>query len=145
MRIMIACLLTLIPSISLAMPLTFSFIGEMGGKAVNGSFTYETVQSPSAFNVRGLQDNAVYNMSSWTMASGAVSSFAEAIPATTFTPANSTVEFCQGKCIFGSGSQWHTTLRFTSGVVVLQLGFLLGDPTPLSSPQPQRTSGGPFH
>ena len=64
MRIMITCLLTLIPSISLATPLTFNFTGEMGGGAVNGSFTYETVQSPTAFNVRGLADNATYQLSS---------------------------------------------------------------------------------
>ena len=72
MRIMITCLLTLIPSISLAAPITFNFTGEMGGGAVNGSFTYETVQSPTATNVRGLLNNAVYTLSSWNMNSPAV-------------------------------------------------------------------------
>ena len=76
------------------------------------------------------------------MTSPAIASFAESLPAASFTTANSTVEFCQGKCIFGSGSQWHTLLRFTNGTTVLQLGFLLADGTPLSSPPTANEWGG---
>jgi len=76
------------------------------------------------------------------MTTPALTSWAMSLPAATFTTANSTVEFCEGKCIFGSGSQWYTNLRFTTGTTVLQLSFLLADPTPLSNPPTANEWGG---
>jgi hypothetical protein len=87
-----------------------------------------------------LLDNAVYQVSSWNLTA---ESWLSTLPTTTFTPATSTVEFCQGKCIFGSGQQWHTTLTFLNGVTRLQLGWFLADPTPLTS-APQSHEWGAF-
>lgn len=142
MRILMIGLLTLLmPSMVLAAPITLSFSGSTGAGLVNGSFTYETMQTPSATNVRGLLDNAVYSLTSWTMTA---ESNVEGLPSTTFSNRNGSVEFCQGKCIFGSGPQWYTLLTFTTDLTKLQLGFLLGDATPLSSPPANFAEWGAF-
>jgi hypothetical protein len=138
---LLLAIFVLFPSMALAAPITLSFSGSTGAGLVNGSFTYETVQTPTATNVRGLLDNAVYSLSSWNMTA---ESNVEGLSTTTFSPSNGRVEFCQGKCIFGSGSQWHTLLTFTTDFTKLQLGFLLGDSTPLVSPPASFAEWGTF-
>ena len=95
--------------------------------------TYETVQTPLATNVRGLLDNATYQLSSWQFR--AESNLEEFFSATTYSSATGggTAEFCQGKCIFGSGSVWYTTLTFANGGTTLRLAFNLAHPSPLTS------------
>jgi len=133
MRILIISLMAMFPSLALAVPLTFNFSGTTGVGSVNGSFTYETVQTPLATNVRGLLDNATYQLSTWQFL--AESNMEEFFPATTYSSATGggTAEFCQGKCIFGSGPVWYTTLTFANGTTSLRLAFNLADPSPLTS------------
>ena len=139
---LLVALSLLVPSIAAASPVSFSFTGETGAGPVSGTFTYETVQSPATLDVRGLVGNATYLMSSWNFTAA---SNVEGLPTTTFsnTIAGNTVEFCQGKCIFGSPPGF-TNLRFLSNNVLLQLTFNLADGTPLSSP-PQAHEWGTFN
>lgn len=139
---LLVALILLTPNVALAAPVSFSFTGETGAGPVSGTFTYETVQTPAALDVRGLPGNATYVLSSWTITA---SSNVEGLPTTTFSHAISgnTAEFCQGKCIFASPPAF-TNLRFVSNNVLLQLTFDLADATPLTSP-PQADEWGAFN
>ncbi len=122
--------------------MSYNFTGTTGAGAVYGSFTYETVQAPLATDVRGLLGNATYQVTSWNMT--AESAFPEYIQTTNYSNANGSVEFCQGKCIFGSGPTWYTTLSFQANNTLLQLAFDLADPTALTSP-PQAHEWGAYN
>jgi hypothetical protein len=115
--------------------LTLHFSGTFGTDGtVDGTFTYEVTQGPNAINVRSLQPNAMYRLTSWNIAvnSGQV---ANLLPSTVFDSAqpDNTAEFCEGICIFSSPSlvelQFHNT-----GPDMLQLTFQHTDPTPFINP-----------
>lgn len=112
---MMLLLLIFCPTLAFASPVTYDFTGNIGDSGTfSGSLTYETTAPPIATNVRGLLGNAVYQPLSWAF---------------TITPnlggeltqVGSTIEFCEGKCLFGVLDS--TTLRVGSTDGVLQLAF----------------------
>lgn len=115
--------------------LTLRFSGTFGPDGtVEGTFTYEITQGPNATNVRSLQPNVLYRLTSWHMVvnSGQI---ANLLPSTVFDSAepDNTVEFCEGICVFSSPSL--VELRFhNTGPDMLQLTFQHADPTPLINP-----------
>ncbi len=117
---MILILFLLIPSLAFATPLTYTFTGESGAGLVNGSFTYDAALAPIATNVRGLLDNAVYGVSSYSFTA---QSNVTGLPTTTFAPATSTIELCQGHCIFGTASAPFTSLLLRGNGTELRLSF----------------------
>ena len=127
--IILVCLLIGTPA--WATTLTGEFAGNVSFiyGTVDGSFTYESTASPSAYNVRGLGSNVTYALTSWeinvqnTFAS-IPSPYLVNFPSTiSFSNilAENTAEFCIGICIFSSQS--YESLRFYSGEYFLQLEF----------------------
>ena len=115
--------------------LTLHFTGTFGPDGtVNGTFTYEITQGPNATNVRSLQPNVMYRLTSWNIVvnSGQV---ANLLPSTVFDSSqpDNTAEFCEGICIFSSTPL--AELRFhNTGPDMLQLMFQHADPTPFINP-----------
>jgi len=115
--------------------LTLHFTGTFGPDGtVNGTYTYEITQGPNATNVRSLQPNVMYRLTSWNIVvnSGQV---ANLLPSTVFDSSqpDNTAEFCEGICIFSSTPL--AELRFhNTGPDMLQLMFQHADPTPFINP-----------
>jgi len=115
--------------------LTLRFTGTFGPDGtVNGTYTYEITQGPNATNVRSLQPNVMYRLTSWNIVvnSGQV---ANLLPSTVFDSSqpDNTAEFCEGICIFSSTPL--AELRFhNTGPDMLQLMFQHADPTPFINP-----------
>ncbi len=115
--------------------LTLHFSGTFGPDGtVDGTFTYEITQGPNATNVRNLQPNVLYRLTSWNIVvnSGQV---ADLLPSTVFDSSqpDNTAEFCEGICIFSSTPL--VELRFhNTGPDMLQLTFQHVDPTPFINP-----------
>ena len=115
--------------------LTLRFSGTFGPDGtVDGTFTYEITQGPNATNVRNLQPNVLYRLTSWNIVvnSGQV---ADLLPSTVFDSSqpDNTAEFCEGICIFSSTPL--AELRFhNTGPDMLQLMFQHADPTPFINP-----------
>jgi hypothetical protein len=115
--------------------LTLHFSGTFGPDGtVEGTFTYEVTQGPNATNVRSLQPNVMYRLTSWNIVvnSGQI---ADLLPSTVFDSGqpDNTAEFCEGICIFSSTSL--VELRFhNTGPDMLQLTFQHTDPTPFINP-----------
>jgi len=115
--------------------LKLHFSGTFGPDGtVEGTFTYEITQGPNATNVRSLQPNVMYRLTSWNIVvnSGQV---ADLLPSTVFDSAqpDNTAEFCEGICIFSSTPL--AELRFhNTGPDMLQLTFQHADPTPFINP-----------
>ena len=115
--------------------LTLHFTGTFGPDGtVNGTYTYEITQGPNATNVRSLQPNVMYRLTSWNIVvnSGQV---ANLLPSTFFDSSqpDNTAEFCEGICIFSSTPL--AELRFhNTGPDMLQLMFQHADPTPFINP-----------
>ena len=124
--------------------LTLHFSGTFGPDGtVDGTFTYEIAQGPNATNVRSLQPNVMYRLTSWNMVvnSGQV---ANLLPSTVFDSSqpDNTAEFCEGICIFSSTPL--TELRFhNTGPDMLQLMFQHADPTPFINPPGSLAEWGP--
>ena len=110
---------------------------------VDGTFTYEITQGPNATNVRSLQPNVMYRLTSWNIVvtSGQV---ADLLPSTVFDSSqpDNTAEFCEGICIFSSTPL--AELRFhNTGPDMLQLMFQHADPTPFINPPGSLAEWGP--
>ena len=124
--------------------LTLHFTGTFGPDGtVNGTFTYEITQGPSATNVRSLQPNVMYRLTSWNFVvnSGQV---ADLLPSTVFDSSqpDDTAEFCEGICIFSSTPL--AEVRFhNTGPDMLQLMFQHADPTPFINPPGSLAEWGP--
>ena len=124
--------------------LTLHFTGTFGPDGtVNGTFTYEITQGPSATNVRSLQPNVMYRLTSWNFVvnSGQV---ADLLPSTVFDSSqpDNTAEFCEGICIFSSTPL--AEVRFhNTGPDMLQLMFQHADPTPFINPPGSLAEWGP--
>jgi hypothetical protein len=130
------------PSISHAVPLTLSFTGVTGVGTVEGTFTYETVQTPNGFDVRGLSNNATYALGSWNVL--ATSNF-PGLPTTLFNGGSGqSVEFCQGNCVFSAPDVTNLIFRDSTSNTLLQLTFSLADPTPLTTPPASVQDWGAF-
>jgi hypothetical protein len=110
--LLLICLL--LPVQALAIPLSYNFSGVLGdGGSVSGFLTYDPGAAPIATNVRGLQPNQVYGPTSWgfTIHSPYLGS--------TFT--GNSLEFCTGKCIFGTLEA--TTVRVGTTGGTFQMAF----------------------
>jgi hypothetical protein len=124
--------------------LTLHFSGTFGPDGtVDGTFTYEITQGPNATNVRSLQPNVMYRLTSWNIVvnSGQV---ANLLPSTVFDSSqpDNTAEFCEGICIFSSTPI--AELRFhNTGPDMLQLMFQHADPTPFINPPGNLAEWGP--
>jgi hypothetical protein len=130
--IIVLSAILVVPTISHAAPLTLSFNGVTGVGTVEGTFTYETVQGPTGFNVRGLANNVTYALGSWSIL--ATSNFA-GLPTTMFNGASGqSVEFCQGNCVFSAPFVTNLIFRDSTTNTLLQLTFSLADPTHLTTP-----------
>ena len=127
--------------------LTLHFSGTFGPDGtVDGTFTYEIAQGPNATNVRSLQPNVMYRLTSWNMVvnSGQV---ANLLPSTVFDSSqpDNTAEFCEGICIFSSTPL--AELRFhNTGPDMLQLMLRTRGPHPVhkSSGKPRGVGTTPF-
>jgi hypothetical protein len=124
--------------------LTLHFSGTFGPDGtVDGTFMYEITQGPNATNVRNLQPNVLYRLTSWNIVvnSGQV---ADLLPSTVFDSSqpDNTAEFCEGKCIFSNTPI--VDLRFhNAGPDMLQLMFQHADPTPFINPPGSLAEWGP--
>lgn len=121
------------PNFVAAAPLTLDFLGSYGGGGTAiGSLTYDTADAPTAFNVRGLANNAVYTLTGWNFSLTAIEAF---MPATTFASgaAGSTAEFCLGNCVFSSPAVTNLIFRNDQGLL-MQLTFQTFDPAPFVTP-----------
>jgi hypothetical protein len=115
--LLMVCLL--LPVQALAIPLSYNFSGTIGdGGNVSGFLSYESTAAPIATNVRGLQPNQVYAPTSWGFT---ITPNWDFLP-TTLT--GNSIEFCQGKCLFGTLES--TTLRIGTSVGVFQMAFQPG-------------------
>jgi PEP-CTERM motif-containing protein len=120
-------ILTVLSTPAWATPLTWNFTGVTNDRATySGTFTYESTEAPSAFNVHGLNGNTVYALQSWEFTSNInfVGTGIEGVPSSiTWSNllANNTAEFCLGKCIFSS--TLFDRLLFSNGQQSLQLLF----------------------
>jgi hypothetical protein len=104
----------LLPVQAFAVPLSYEFSGTLGGGgSIAGSMSYDPSAPPIATDVRGLLGNQVYGTLSWDF------TIHSTYLGSTFT--GTSLEFCTGKCIFGTLEA--TTLRVDTGAGVLQLGF----------------------
>lgn len=125
--------------------LTLHFSGTFGPDGtVDGTFTYEITQGPNATNVRSLQPNVLYRLTSWNLVvnSGQV---ADLLPSTVFDSSqpNNTVEFCEGICLFSATQV--AELRFqNTGPDMLTIQFQHQDPTPFINPPGSLSEWGPF-
>jgi hypothetical protein len=110
--LLLICLLP--PVQALAIPLSYDFSGTLGdGGSISGSLSYDSSATPVALNVRGLQPNQVYAPTSWN--------FTIHSPYLGQTFTGTSLEFCTGKCIFGTLES--TTLRVETSGGVFQMGF----------------------
>jgi hypothetical protein len=104
----------LLPVQALAVPLSYNFSGTLGdGGSVSGFMSYESSAAPIATDVRGLLGNAVYAPTAWN--------FTIHSPYLGQTFTGTSLEFCTGKCIFGTLES--TTLRVDTIGGVFQMGF----------------------
>jgi hypothetical protein len=107
-------LLLLIPVQAAALPLSYEFSGTLGGGgSIAGSMSYDPSAPSIATDVRGLLGNRVYGPLSWNF------TIHSTYLGSTFT--GNSLEFCTGKCIFGTLEA--TTLRVGTSAGVLQLAF----------------------
>jgi hypothetical protein len=110
--LLLVCLL--LPVQALAVPLSYNFSGTLGdGGSISGFMSYESSAAPIATDVRGLLGNAVYAPTAWN--------FTIHSPYLGSTFAGNTIEFCTGKCIFGTLEA--TTIRVGTSGGVYQMGF----------------------
>jgi hypothetical protein len=97
-----------------AFALSYTFDGTLGdGGTVSGFLDYDAGAAPIALNVRGLEPNQVYAPTAWNF------TIHSPYLGSTFT--GNTLEFCTGKCIFGTLEA--TTLRVGTSGGVFQMGF----------------------
>src|SRR6185295_3629261 len=122
-----------LPAFALATPVSLEFIGSFGGSGIaSGSFTYDNAEGPTALNVRGLANNAIYGLTAWDFT---VTATEFVLPSTTFASglAGNTAEFCLGNCVFSAGDT--TNLIFKNDQnLLMQITFQMTDPTPLVTP-----------
>jgi hypothetical protein len=112
MYLLLICLL--LPVRAFAIPLSYDFSGSLGdGGTVRGSLSYDSDAAPIATNVRGLSGNQVYAPTSWD--------FTIHSPYLGQTFTGTSLEFCTGRCIFGTPES--TTLRVDTSRGVFQMGF----------------------
>jgi hypothetical protein len=104
----------LFPVQALAIPLSYNFSGTLGGGgSISGSMSYDPSAPPIATDVRGLLGNQVYGTLSWDF------TIHSTYLGATFK--GDTLEFCTGKCIFGTLES--TTIRVGTSGGVFQMGF----------------------
>ncbi|HEV8328463.1 MAG TPA: PEP-CTERM sorting domain-containing protein [Nitrospiraceae bacterium] len=121
-----------------AVPLTFDFTGAQGsnGGTVTGTFTYESTEGPSGYDVHNLHSNVTYALQSWAFTltpepylRSLVTGNPDSMTWSNLL-ANNTSEFCLGKCIFSS--TLYDRLLFSNGPQTLQLVFQ--SPNPFALP-----------
>jgi hypothetical protein len=116
-------------------------MGSFGGTGIAvGSLTYDSADGPTAFNVRGLANNAVYSLTAWDFT---LTSNDTVMPSTIFTNglSGNTAEFCLGNCVFASPGVTNLIFRNDQNLL-LQLTFGLADPTPFVRPPSDVTEWG---
>ena len=125
--LLLIILTVLVAAPAWAAPLTWDFTGVTTDRGTySGTFTYESTEAPSAFNVHGLNGNTVYTLQSWEFTSNInfEGTGIEGVPSSVTWSnvlANNTAEFCLGKCIFSS--TLYDRLLFSNGLQSLQLVF----------------------
>jgi hypothetical protein len=114
MRYLVTAALLWFPVQAFAIPLSYNFSGTLGdGGSVSGFLSYESTEAPVALNVRGLEPNHVYAPTAWGFTIN--SPFAGG----SFT--GNSLEFCTGKCLFGTLEA--TTLRVGTTAGIFQMAF----------------------
>jgi hypothetical protein len=111
---MIALLLAALLFPVQAFALSYQFSGVLGdGGSISGAMSYDPSAPPLATDVRGLLGNTVYAPTAWNF------TIHSPYLGSTFT--GNSIEFCTGKCIFGTLEA--TTIRVGTGGGVYQMGF----------------------